>query len=391
MIKTILICASHFLEFSYNKMQILKTLTILILATTIISACGGGSSSNSNSNISTTQLNLNSNPSEISSGQTSLITWQTQNIVSCRADGGWTSDTNANASVTVGPLTNNSTFTLSCLDQEGGSITRTTTVTVSNTTPSPTLSLTASPAIIDQNESSTISWSTRNVDSCNALNGWTSSNNANGSSLINSITNSTTYSMRCTGPGGSTTNSVNVTVNSPAPVPDPAPVPTPELTLTASATNIDANTPVTISWSSINTDSCTAEGSWTNQTITNGSQNFSPSTTREYRMTCLGNGSSVTRSITITVNPVIADSAELSWEAPSTNQDGSTLTDLAGYVIHYGTNRNNLNQTININNAGLTTYIIDDLPAATYFFAITARDNNGNESLPSNIASQVIR
>jgi len=242
---------------------------------------------------------------------------------------------------------------LSCLDQEGGSITRTTTVTVGSTTPSPTLSLTASPAIIDQNESSTISWSTRNVDSCNALNGWTSSNNANGSSLINSITNSTTYSMRCTGPGVSTTNSVNVTVNSPAPAPDPAPVPTPELTLTASATNIDANTPVTISWSSINTDSCTAEGSWTNQTITNGS--------------------------------------ELSWEAPSTNQDGSTLTDLAGYVIHYGTNRNNLNQTININNAGLTTYIIDDLPAATYFFAITARDNNGNESLPSNIASQVIR
>jgi len=36
-------------------------------------------------------------------------------------------------------------------------------------------------------------------------------------------------------------------------------------------------------------------------------------------------------------SPLFAGSALLSWNAPSTNEDGTPLTDLAGYKIYYGT------------------------------------------------------
>src|ERR1700686_4746433 len=46
--------------------------------------------------------------------------------------------------------------------------------------------------------------------------------------------------------------------------------------------------------------------------------------------------------------------AALSWTAPDQNTDGSTLTNLAGYRIYYGTSANTLDQVIQINTVGIT-------------------------------------
>lgn len=73
------------------------------------------------------------------------------------------------------------------------------------------------------------------------------------------------------------------------------------------------------------------------------------------------------------------NSATLSWEAPTTNADGTPLTDLAGYKIYYGQEPIKYNETIDVGN--VTTYTVSNLSSdTTYYFAVTAYNRNGNES-----------
>jgi hypothetical protein len=77
-------------------------------------------------------------------------------------------------------------------------------------------------------------------------------------------------------------------------------------------------------------------------------------------------------------------SATLDWVAPTTNTNGSALTDLRGYRIYYGTRSNQLTNTIAITSPGMATYVIDGLQVGTtYYFAITAVTSSGMESADS--------
>jgi Putative Ig domain len=80
----------------------------------------------------------------------------------------------------------------------------------------------------------------------------------------------------------------------------------------------------------------------------------------------------------------------LSWQAPTENADGSTLTDLRGYKVHYGAASKSYSQTIQVPNAGLTTYVVENLAAGKYYFAVTAYNSAGEEStLSPEISTQV--
>ncbi len=81
--------------------------------------------------------------------------------------------------------------------------------------------------------------------------------------------------------------------------------------------------------------------------------------------------------------------ATLSWAPPTTNTDGTELTDLAGYKVYYGTSPGGYETDIDAGNT--TTYTIPDLSPATYYFAVTAYDEMGNESAFSNEVSKTIQ
>ena len=70
----------------------------------------------------------------------------------------------------------------------------------------------------------------------------------------------------------------------------------------------------------------------------------------------------------------------IDWTPPTENVDGSALTNLSGYHIHYGTNPNNLTETVKVG-SGLTAYTLTDLPSGTYYFAISAYSSTGAESI----------
>ncbi|MFZ3137393.1 MAG: fibronectin type III domain-containing protein, partial [Thermodesulfovibrionales bacterium] len=81
--------------------------------------------------------------------------------------------------------------------------------------------------------------------------------------------------------------------------------------------------------------------------------------------------------------------AILSWEAPTTNEDGTSLTDLAGYKIYYGTTTGNYTQNIDVGN--VTTYTFSNLTnGSTYIFVATAYNTARIESSYSNEVSKSI-
>jgi hypothetical protein len=80
----------------------------------------------------------------------------------------------------------------------------------------------------------------------------------------------------------------------------------------------------------------------------------------------------------------------LSWQAPTENADGSQLVDLKGYKVHYGQGSKSYSDTIQVANSGLTTYVVQDLPAGKYYFAVTAYNSAGQESaLSGEVSTQV--
>lgn len=94
------------------------------------------------------------------------------------------------------------------------------------------------------------------------------------------------------------------------------------------------------------------------------------------------------------INVITASStngaATLSWLPPVANTDGSSLSNLSGYRIYYGTSATALNRTIQINNVSISTYVIDSLSPAKYYFAVRALTSAGRESALSNIASKTV-
>lgn len=96
-------------------------------------------------------------------------------------------------------------------------------------------------------------------------------------------------------------------------------------------------------------------------------------------------------AFSIAVTQVATGSATLSWTPPTQNTDGSALTNLAGYRIHYGTNSSSLSQTVKISNPGVASYVVENLSPATWYFAVKAYNSSGVESSLSNLASKTIQ
>ena len=93
-------------------------------------------------------------------------------------------------------------------------------------------------------------------------------------------------------------------------------------------------------------------------------------------------GSTTSGSTTSTATPPPASSSNISfsWVAPTENSNGSPLTNLAGYKIHYGTASQDYTQVVAVNNPSLNRYVLDSLPSGTWYFAITAYNSAGIES-----------
>lgn len=78
----------------------------------------------------------------------------------------------------------------------------------------PTLNLDSSATSVASGSTVTLKWSTTNADTCSASGGWSGSQPTQGPATSPAITAQTTFTLACTGPGGTTTKSVTVNVES---------------------------------------------------------------------------------------------------------------------------------------------------------------------------------
>jgi hypothetical protein len=117
-------------------------------------------------------------------------------------------------------------------------------------------------------------------------------------------------------------------------------------------------------------------------------------------VTCVGLGFLLS-AVLFVASAATGGVLDATWTAPTTNTDGSRLTDLASYRVFYGvsgspcpgsasvqiaspTSTPSSGQTVSVRLTGLTT-------GARYNAAVVAVDASGNQSACSSIASGVAR
>lgn len=71
---------------------------------------------------------------------------------------------------------------------------------------------------------------------------------------------------------------------------------------------------------------------------------------------------------------------ELTWVAPTHNEDGTILFDLAGYKLYYGRVGESLSESDEISNANATSYLFEGLDSGNWRFVVTAFNFAGQES-----------
>lgn len=82
-------------------------------------------------------VTLTANPTTVTAGQGTTLSWNSTSATSCTASGAWSGSQAISGSLTTGALSTNSTFTLTCTGS-GGTTSASATVTVSQVAPTPT-------------------------------------------------------------------------------------------------------------------------------------------------------------------------------------------------------------------------------------------------------------
>jgi dienelactone hydrolase len=160
-------------------------------------------------------VSLAASPASISSGANSTLTWSSTNATGCTSTGAWSGARATSGTLSVTP-TATSTYTLYCSGAGGNSSPQSATVTVS-TAAAPTLSFSASPATIVSGANSTLTWSSTNASTCNASGAWSGTKATSGTFTTPALAVATTYTLGCTGAGGTASKTVTVSLAGDAP------------------------------------------------------------------------------------------------------------------------------------------------------------------------------
>jgi hypothetical protein len=88
-------------------------------------------------------------------------------------------------------------------------------INVAPTPAAPTLHLTAGAPTVPSGTAVTLNWTSQNATACNASGGWSGGKPLQGPATSGLLTTSTTFTLVCTGPGGSDTESVVVGISAP--------------------------------------------------------------------------------------------------------------------------------------------------------------------------------
>jgi hypothetical protein len=284
-------------------------------------------------------------PSTITVGQSATLNWATVGATACTASGGTGSWGGAVGTQGIGTSTGvintagSYTYTLTCTGPGGSGASSASLNVINAPSGSPEItSFTAIPSTIETGQSALLSWVTLDATACTASGG---TGTWGGSVPPTSVATSTgtintagtyTYTLVCTGPGGTSAPSsvvLNVT-NAPPPVPSIS-------LFTAVPNTVQTGQSVLLTWASTAATSCAATGGtgsdgWNGTTVASiGTKTVGPLNTQgtyTYTLTCSGpGGTSPPMSVTVDVTATPLPPAITSFSVtPATLEVGGTAT-----------------------------------------------------------------
>lgn len=151
---------------------------------------------------------LTATPAMITAGESVALNWTSTDAARCTVSGGSWSGSGTSGSDTDSPAVT-TTYTLDC-SGDGGSASDSATVTVNQppAEPAPTVSLTATPSRVSRGSTITLSWTSTDANSCTAAGNWSGPKAIAGSESI-AISSAVTFTLTCSGDGGSASTSVS--------------------------------------------------------------------------------------------------------------------------------------------------------------------------------------
>ena len=183
----------------------------------------------------------------------------------------------------------------------------------------PTVTLTSSATDVAVNGVVTLTWSTTHATSCIASGAWNHPQGIDGSEGV-LVSQTSTYTISCTGRGGVATDSVTIHAWSP-----------PSASLTADLISVLPNGTVQVTWSSQNSKTCVGSGGLSGTLALSGSQTLAPLTeTTKFAIEC-SNPVFGAATSTVVVTVVVPKYTVLElpmWQAVDVNDAG----DVVGYI-----------------------------------------------------------
>lgn len=293
------------------------------------------------------------------------------------------------------------TYTVKAIDAAANLSLASNSVSITTLAPVPTVTISASPTSVTSGSGSTITWSSTNATTCTASGAWNGTKATSGTQSFTNLSTSQTYTLQCTGTGGSATQSASVTITAPV---DTTP---PSVTIIAPTVNLAAGTTQTTLSATTNENatcrySTTASFAFSAGTLftTTGALSHSTAlspltngTSYTYYVKCsdasnnISGNASVTFSVAspadttaptvptgLSATAISSSAINLTWTA-STDAVGVT-----GYKIFRGGTR--------IATAATNSYSDTGLSASTnYSYTVSANDAAGNNSAQSASAS----
>lgn len=142
------------------------------------------------------------------------------------------------------------------------------------------------------------------------------------------------------------------------------------ISVTPSSANGRATPTITWSTSPAGATGCTASGGWSGSKAAGGTQvlpQIVANTT--YSLTCSWPGS-----------PAVGGTVSVNWTAPTTNLDGTPLTNLAGFRVLYGRSATTLDASAYLENPAARTWTSATLAQGDWYFVVRAFNSTGAES-----------
>lgn len=329
--------------------------------------------------------NFTDGPITINFGTAPELQWTSANVTSCTATNGWTGTKNTQGTEAQGNLFNTAIYVLTCTGPNG-TVSDSFVVNVIQPTPTPAPNLpfldlkirplnsgqafTDGPITISQGQPVELQWISQNVSNCVASNGWSGSKTTDGTQATSGLSNSTTFTLTCSGPGGSIVDSVQAIVIIPTPtfifippyIPPYNPPSTPfvdikirpfasSLTFTDGPINILPGNGVELQWTSSNVSTCFATGGWSGNRAINGTenaQNLQFSTT--FTITCNGPGGTVSDQVTALISAPTNPQISILKSARNITRNSSINNDFVqaqvGDTIEFQYNVRNFGQVV---------------------------------------------